>query len=63
VRQRAALAAGAGMDLILASAQDPGEGAQAAAGLQAAYTAGTLGQPSVDAAVERILSLRQSLRP
>ena len=63
VGQRAAMAAAAGMDLILASAQNPGEGAQVVAGLQSAYAKGTLGQASVDAAVERILSLRQSLRP
>jgi beta-N-acetylhexosaminidase len=63
VPRRAALAAAAGMDLILASAQDSAEGAQAAAGLQGAAAAGTLSQASVDAAVQRILLLRDSLRP
>ena len=60
---RAALAARAGMDLILAASQDSAEGAQAAAGLQSALANGTLTAASADAAVERILSLRQSLRP
>jgi beta-N-acetylhexosaminidase len=60
---RAALAARAGMDLILAASQDSAEGAQAAAGLQSALAHGTLTAASADAAVERILSLRQSLRP
>ena len=63
VSRRAALAAAAGMDLILASAQDSAEGAQAAAGVQSAAAAGTLSQASIDAAVQQILLLRASLRP
>jgi beta-N-acetylhexosaminidase len=62
VPQRAALAASAGMDLILAASQDAAEGAQAAAGLQSALAHGTLSQASAGAAVERILGLRESLR-
>jgi len=63
VYRRGVLAARAGMDLILASSQDSAEGAQVAAGLRGAYVGGALSAASFQASVERILSLRQSLRP
>jgi len=58
---RALLAAEAGMDLILCSQQDVGEGEQAAAGLEAGYGDGQLGQPAFLAALHRVLALRASL--
>jgi beta-N-acetylhexosaminidase len=58
---RALLAAGAGMDLILCSQQDVAEGEQAAAGLEAGYRDGRLGQPAFLAALQRVLALRASL--
>ena len=58
---RALLAAEAGMDLILCSQQDVGEGEQAAAGLEAGYGNGQLGQPAFLAALQRVLALRASL--
>jgi beta-N-acetylhexosaminidase len=58
---RALLAAGAGMDLILCSQQDLAEGEQAAAGLEAGYRDGRLGQPAFVAALQRVLALRASL--
>ena len=61
-RHRAALAARAGMDLILCSAQRPGEGDQARAALSTGYRDGTLNQASFRAAVQRVLELRASLR-
>ena len=63
VQRRAVLAAGAGMDLILAASQHSAEGTQAAAGLLGAYSSGALGPAGFQAAVEQILWLRQSLRP
>jgi beta-N-acetylhexosaminidase len=58
---RALLAAEAGMDLILCSQQNVAEGEQAAAGLQAGYRDGQLGQPAFLAALQRVLALRASL--
>jgi beta-N-acetylhexosaminidase len=58
---RALLAAEAGMDLILCSQQNVAEGEQAAAGLQAGYRDGQLGQPVFVAALQRVLALRASL--
>jgi beta-N-acetylhexosaminidase len=58
---RALLAAGAGMDLILCSQQDVAEGEQAAAGLEAGYRDGQLGQPAFLAALRRVLALRAGL--
>jgi beta-N-acetylhexosaminidase len=58
---RALLAAGAGMDLILCSAQNVGEGVQAAAGLEAGYRDGALSPQQFAAALQRVLALRASL--
>jgi beta-N-acetylhexosaminidase len=59
---RAALAAGAGMDLILCSGQTLSEGNQARAALQHGYTSGVLGHAAFRNAVERIAALKASLR-
>lgn len=59
---RATMAAGAGMDLILCSAQQPGQGYQARIALSRDYRHGSLDQAAFRAAVERILMLRASLR-
>ena len=61
-RHRAILAAGAGMDLILCSAQQPGQGYQARIALAEGYQHGSLDQAAFRAAVQRILALRASLR-
>ncbi len=61
-RHRATMAAGAGMDLILCSAQRPGQGDQARAALSTGYRDGTLDQASFRAAVQRVLELRAGLR-
>jgi beta-N-acetylhexosaminidase len=55
---RAVLAAGAGMDLLLCSAQDPTQGDDAAGALQTALANGTLNSANFTAAVNRVLSLR-----
>ena len=60
--QRATLAASAGMDLILCSSQDLGQGEQARIALQEGLSSGTLNHAGFTAAVERIMSLRSSLR-
>jgi beta-N-acetylhexosaminidase len=60
-QNRALLAAQAGMDLILCSAQNVGEGEQAAAGLEAGYSDGQLARPAFTAALDRVLALRASL--
>jgi beta-N-acetylhexosaminidase len=60
-QNRAWLAAGAGMDLILCAAQDPSEGQAAQAGLENGYRNRTLNQAAFKAAVARILALRASL--
>ncbi len=61
-RHRATVAAGAGMDLILCSAQRPGQGYQARIALSKDYRHGSLDQAAFRAAVQRILALRASLR-
>jgi beta-N-acetylhexosaminidase len=61
-RHRAIMAAGAGMDLILCSAQQPGQGDQARIALSKAYQHGGPDTAAFRAAVQRILSLRASLR-
>jgi beta-N-acetylhexosaminidase len=61
-RHRATTAAGAGMDLILCSAQRPGQGYQARVALSKSYRDGTLSQAAFRAAVQRVLGLRASLR-
>jgi len=60
--QRATLAAGAGMDLILCSSQTLDQGEQARIALQQGLSDGTLSHVAFTAAVERIISLRSSLR-
>jgi beta-N-acetylhexosaminidase len=61
-RHRATMAAGAGMDLILCAAQQPGQGYQARTALSKAYQDGGLDTAAFRAAVQRILALRASLR-
>jgi len=58
---RAFLAAGAGMDLILCANQDPSQGEAALASLESHYRNRTLNQAAFRAAVARILALRASL--
>ncbi len=60
-QNRALLAAEAGMDLILCSAQDVSEGEQATAGLEDGYGDGKLGKQAFTAALQRVLALRESL--
>jgi beta-N-acetylhexosaminidase len=61
-RNRATMAAGAGMDLILCSAQRPGQGSQARIALSKGYQRGILNQAAFRAAAQRVLELRASLR-
>jgi beta-N-acetylhexosaminidase len=61
IPNRAVLAAKAGMDAILCSAQHPNEGDRARAALAGAYTAGTVNKPAFIAALRRVLALRASL--
>jgi beta-N-acetylhexosaminidase len=61
IPDRAVLAAQAGMDLILCSAQDVVEGEHAAAGLENGYRDGKLGKAEFTAAALRVLALRSSL--
>ena len=58
---RALLAAEAGMDLILCSAQNVSEGQQATAGIEDGYRDGKLGRQAFTAALRRVLALRESL--
>jgi beta-N-acetylhexosaminidase len=58
ISNRALLAAGAGMDLILCSAQSPSEGASAAGALATALQQRKLGRQAFLASVQRILALR-----
>jgi beta-N-acetylhexosaminidase len=58
---RAVLAAQAGMDLLLCSAQDADQGDVAAAGLTGALQSGQLDQATFDAAVQRVTALRNGL--
>jgi beta-N-acetylhexosaminidase len=62
IGNRTVLAARAGMDLLLFSAKSAGEGNQGLGALATALRRGTLGRPAFQAAVERILQLRQDLR-
>ncbi|SFF79630.1 beta-N-acetylhexosaminidase [Actinacidiphila alni] len=59
--QRAVLAAGAGMDLLLCSARDTAQGDSAVTALANAYTGGQLAADAFNAAVQRVTSLRQTL--
>jgi beta-N-acetylhexosaminidase len=59
--RRAVLAAGAGMDLLLCSARDIGQGRAATDGLVDALADGTLAGSSFDAAARRVAALRASL--
>jgi len=61
IGQRATLAAQAGMDLILCSAQQATEGAQAKSALENGYQDGTLGHAAFQAALQRVLALKSSL--
>jgi beta-N-acetylhexosaminidase len=61
IRNRARMAAQAGMDLMLCSAQKTGEGGQARIALEKAYTGGTLSRAAFQVAVQRVLTLRSSL--
>ena len=60
-QNRALLAAEAGMDLILCSVQNVGEGEQATVGLEDGYRDGELGKQAFAAALQRVLALRESL--
>jgi beta-N-acetylhexosaminidase len=59
---RAVLAAGAGADLILASARDVGQGDEAADALAGALADGTLDSTAFGQALTRVNALRASLR-
>jgi beta-N-acetylhexosaminidase len=61
-QNRALLAAKAGMDLILASAQNVTQGKQVLGALAAAYGNRTLNRTAFVASVNRVIALRQSLR-
>lgn len=61
--ERAYLAAGAGMDLILCAGKSPSQGAAAVKALTNALTSRHLGRQAFLASVDRILSLRHSLAP
>lgn len=58
---RGVLAAGSGMDLILYSAQDVGQGVDGVTALTQALQSGQLGSAAFRASVRRILDLRHSL--
>ena len=60
--QRAVLAARAGMDLVLCSAQDPAQGQSVVTALSAALDGGQLDRASFSAAVARVTALRAGLR-
>jgi len=59
--QRAVLAAQAGMDLLLCSAQDPSEGQSVTSALASALESGQLGSAAFTAAVARVTALRAGL--
>jgi beta-N-acetylhexosaminidase len=61
-QNRALLAAKAGMDLILASAQNVTQGKQVLGELAAAYSNRTLNRTAFLASVNRVIALRKSLR-
>jgi beta-N-acetylhexosaminidase len=58
--QRGVLAAQAGMDLLLCSAQDPTEGQDVTSALASALDGGQLSSTAFDAAVQRVTALRTS---
>jgi beta-N-acetylhexosaminidase len=60
--QRAVLAAQAGMDLLLCSAQDPGEGQAVTSALASALDSGQLDSATFNAAVQRVTALRGVVR-
>jgi beta-N-acetylhexosaminidase len=60
--QRATLAAGAGMDLILCAARDVTQGEAATTALATALDAGTLDRRAFRSAVDRVTGLRTALR-
>ncbi len=60
-QNRALLAAQAGMDLLLCSAQNVDEGQQASAALVQGYQDGQLGHPGFAGALQRVLALRASV--
>ncbi len=61
IQNRALLAAQAGMDLLLCSAQNFAEGEQASAALVQGYQDGRLGHPAFATALKRVLALRASV--
>ena len=61
-QNRTLLAAQAGMDLILASAQNVTQGQQARGELAAAYSKGTLNRQAFLASVNRVIALRRGLK-
>ena len=60
--QRAVLAAQAGMDLLLCSAQDPSEGQAVVSALASALDGGELDPATFNAAVQRVTALRNTLQ-
>ena len=60
--QRALLAAEAGMDLLLCSAQDPSEGQAVVTALAGALDRGQLDPATFNAAVDRVTALRNGLQ-
>ena len=63
IRNRARMAAQAGMDLILCSGQKAGEGAQARSALEKVYNGdGATAKTAFQASVQRILTLKTGLR-
>jgi len=60
--QRAMLAARAGMDLLLCSAQDPGQGQAVTSALAGALDSGQLDPATFNAAVHRVTALRGLVR-
>ena len=60
--QRAVLAAQAGMDLLLCSAQDPAQGQAVVAALAGALDSAQLDAAAFDAAAQRVTALRNGLR-
>jgi beta-N-acetylhexosaminidase len=59
--QRAVLAAGAGMDVLLCAAQDPTQGQSVVTALAGALDSGQLNATDFNAAVARVTALRNSL--
>jgi beta-N-acetylhexosaminidase len=59
--QRAVLAAVAGMDVLLCSAQDPTQGQSAVTALASALDSGQLDATDFSTAVQRVTALRNTL--